>query len=308
MRAQSHSTRGAPLARRSFLGAGLGLGLTAALSQAARTGPNQTLVVWNSEVASYAEALEGIRQGFGDQAERGLAVIDLKTDPKLAGLESPAGAGPRNAIAVGLEAYRALQSHTPQFPVFTTMVHRADGVPNAMNLDVPLTSLMEELATLVPGKKRLGVLESASTASQIKGSVADKATQLGYTLMVAEASRPDSVSAAFLSFRRKVDLVVVTADRNVYDSAGIATLLKLSLESALPVVLFAPSLVRAGGAIGIYPDYVEVGVQTAEALLAGKAAEAPRKLTVALNQRTLRLSGCKVKDTRANGENCLVFR
>ena len=307
MRAQWHSTRGAPMARRSFLGMGLGLTV---LGRAARTGPHQTLVVWNSEVASYAEAVEGIRQGFGEQAERALALFDLKSDPNLTGLESPAGAGPRNAIAVGLEAQRALAARTPQFPVFTTMVHRADGVANAMNLDVPLTSVMDELAALVPGKKRLGVLESApAAASQTKGQAAtDKAAQLGYTLTVAEASRPDSISAAFLSLRRKVDLVVVAPDRNVYDAAGIATLLKLSLESALPLVLFAPSLVRAGGAIGIYPDYLEVGVQTAEALLAGKPAEAPRKLTVALNQRTLRLSGCKVKDTRANGENCLVFR
>ena len=306
MRAQWHTTRGAPLARRSFLGMGLGLTV---LGRAARTGPDQSLVVWNSEVASYAEAVEGIRQGFGERAERALALFDLKSDPSLAGLESPAGGGPRNAIAVGLEAHRALLTRTPPFPVFTTMVHRADGVANAMNLDVPLTSVMDELAVLAPGKKRLGVLESATAASQSMGQAAtEKAAQLGYTLTVAEASRPDSIGGAFLSLRRKVDLVVVTADRNVYDSAGIATLIKLSLESSLPLVLFAPSLVRAGGAIGIYPDYMEVGVQTAESLLAGKPAEAPRKLTVALNQRTLRLSGCKVKDTRANGENCLVFR
>ncbi len=232
----------------------------------------------------------------------------MKSDPNLAGLESPAGGGPRNAIAVGLEAYRALQGRTPRFPVFTTMVYRADGVPKAMNLDVPLTGVMDELATLVPGKKRLGILQSTPVGPQPDGPAAGKAAQLGYTLTVAEASRPDSVSAAFLSLRRKVDLVVVAPDRNVYDAAGIATLVKLSLESALPLVLFAPSLVRAGGALGIYPDYLEVGVQTAEALLAGKPAETPRKLTVALNQRTLRLSGCKVKDTRANGENCLVFR
>ena len=304
MQAHLHSTRGAPLARRSFLGMGLGLTV---LGRAARTGPDQSLVVWNSEVASYAEAVEGIRQGFGEQAERALALIDLKTDPNLAGLASQPGSGPRNAIAVGLEAYRALQARTPQFPVFTTMVHRADGVANAMNLDVPLTSVMDELATLVPGKKRLGILQSSGVGPQDGGPAAGKAAQLGYTLTAAEASRPDAVSAAFLSLRRKVDLVVAP-DRNVYDATGVATLLRLSLESALPLVLFAPSLVRAGGAIGIYPDYLEVGVQTAEALLAGKPAEAPRKLTVALNQRTLRLSGCKVKDTRANGENCLVFR
>ena len=303
MSRQWQPTRGAPWARRSFRGLGL-----AALGQAARTGPNQTLVVFTSESSSYGEAVEGIRQGFGEQADRNLVLIDLKTDPDLAGLESSADAQPRNAIAVGLEGVRALQARTPRFPVFTTMVHRADGVPNAMNLDVPLTAVMDELAVLAPGKKRLGLLASATAAAAAKALAEDKAAQLGYTLTMAEASRPDAVSAAFLSLRRKVDLVVVAPDRNVYDSAAIATLLKLSLENALPLVLFAPALVRAGGAIGIYPDYLEVGVQSAEAVLAGKPAEAPRKLTVALNQRTLRLSGCKVRDTRANGESCLVFK
>ncbi len=303
MSRQWQSTRGAPWARRSFLGLGL-----AAFGHGARTGPYQTLVVFNSESSSYGEAVEGIRQGFGELADRNLVLIDLKTEPDLVGLESSPDARPRNAIAVGLEAARALQARTPQFPVFTTMVHLADNVPNAMNLDVPLTAIMDELAVLAPGKKRLGLLASATAAAAAKALAEDKAAQLGYTLTMAEASRPDAVSAAFLSLRRKVDLVVVAPDRNVYDSAAIATLLKLSLENALPLVLFAPALVRAGGAIGIYPDYLEVGVQSAEAVLAGKPAEAPRKLTVALNQRTLRLSGCKVRDTRANGESCLVFK
>lgn len=304
MGVDKYSSRGAPLARRAFLSCGL-----AALGQAARTGAGQTLVVLNSESASYSEALEGIREGYGEKAETQLMVLDLKSDPTLAGLESGAGAGgPKNAIAVGLEAHRALNMRSPEFPVFTTMVHRADGVTsNVMTLDVPQASILDELSTLVSGKKRLGILASSAAGHDTESTQA-KAAQLGYILTVTEASTPEAVSGAFLSLRRKTDLVLVTPDRNVYDNATLATLLRLALESSLPLILFAPSLVRAGGAIGIYPDYMEVGVQTAEAVRTGKPAAAPRRLTVALNQRTLRLAGCRVKDTRANGENCLVFR
>jgi ABC-type uncharacterized transport system substrate-binding protein len=70
-----------------------------------------------------------------------------------------------------------------------------------------------------------------------------------------------------------------------------------SLESRLPLVGFSPAFVRAGAAAGIYPDYRELGRQTAEMarrVLRGEEPgidEAPRKIQLAVNQRVARLLG-----------------
>ena len=60
---------------------------------------------------------------------------------------------------------------------------------------------------------------------------------------------------------------------------------------------FSEGFVRAGATIGFYPDYADIGVQTAEAVkryLSDQGAsklEAPRKIRLAVNERVLRILG-----------------
>jgi ABC-type uncharacterized transport system substrate-binding protein len=87
----------------------------------------------------------------------------------------------------------------------------------------------------------------------------------------------------------------------------VKPLILASLESHLLVVGFSQSFVRAGAAIGVYPDFRDVGAQTgsvAQKQLAGQtfaAEEGPRKLVVAVNQRVIHLLGIEY-EPRRDGE------
>ena len=60
---------------------------------------------------------------------------------------------------------------------------------------------------------------------------------------------------------------------------------------------FSEGFVRAGATVGFYPDYADIGVQTAETVkryLANQEVsrgEAPRKIRMAVNDRVLRILG-----------------
>jgi putative ABC transport system substrate-binding protein len=117
--------------------------------------------------------------------------------------------------------------------------------------------------------------------------------QQGFTLHAAECSRPEDLVKTFLSLNGKADFVIALP----YNNTTVRPLILASLESRLPIVGFSSSFVHAGAALGIYPDFRDIGSQTADAvqkLIAGRtgmADESPRKLQVAVNQRVLRLLG-----------------
>ena len=66
----------------------------------------------------------------------------------------------------------------------------------------------------------------------------------------------------------------------------------------------SPWFVRAGAAVGVYPDFRDIGAQTAqlaERQLSGQAVtaeEGPRKVVVAVNQRVIRLLGVEYEPRR----------
>jgi len=70
-----------------------------------------------------------------------------------------------------------------------------------------------------------------------------------------------------------------------------------SIEHGLPLIGFSAAFVRAGAAAGIFADFRDAGRQAAESALnyePGRGArppEPPRRWTVAVNQRVIRLLG-----------------
>ena len=181
--------------------------------------------------------------------------------------------------------------------------------PPAVYLDLPPASLLIALKTLLPGKNRFGLIRNASR-DEPDPSLPARMKQQGVTLHTAECSRPEDLVKAFLSLKSKADFVVVLPDSTLYNNTTVRPLILASLESRLPIVGFSSSFVRAGSALGFYPDFHDIGLQTADVVqkyLAGKtgmADEVPRKLQSAVNQRVLRLLGLVCKET----PGMVVFR
>ncbi len=299
--------------RRNCLGALAALPLYSAFL-AAGDAIRQTavIVVFVSGVEAYLEAVDGLRAGLAKLASSPV-FIDLKSPQAEAELTAALGSGQqRVVITVGTEALTTMASRRSDAVIVATMILRSDRPfsspatpvqrPRAVYLDVPLSSLLSELRILLPGKNRCGMIRNASR-DQPDPSLPARVKQQGFSLEVAECSRPEELVKSFLSLKGKADAVVLLPDSSLYNNTTVRPLVQASLESRLPIVGFSASFVRAGAALGIYPDFRDVGAQTAEVaakLIAGDtglADEGPRKLQVAVNQRVLRLLGLSSVET-----------
>lgn len=257
--------------------------------------PDRIVVVCHSGVAAYAETLEGIQAELGKAAE----VVDLGRGGE-AGLAAAAARG-KLVLAVGAEALRAAAGLRPAPPLVATMVLReeAAGVASVAQvlLDAPLAAVLDALREHFPRRSRLGIIRNPRHASEDRASLAARVRRHGFTPVLAEAAGPGELLQAFRSLKGKVDLVLCFPDSALYNSATVKPLILASLESRVPIVGFSANFVRAGAAVGVYPDFRDLGRQAAEAALrwtpgrAEAGEERPRRLVVAVNQRVLRLVG-----------------
>lgn len=264
-------------------------------------------VVCRCSVAAYAEALQGVQEALGRDTE----IIDLdktSTANLAAAMRKEAG---KVYIAIGQEAVVATTSLRPQPPVIATMILRGDVPPGTatgeIDLDVPPRLLVHELRRLFPQYGRVGLLTSGNDD---RGAFLTAAREASAQLYVQEVGGPAGLCKSLLALKDKVDVVLVLPDNSLYNNATVQALILTSLESGTPIVGFSAAFVRAGAAAGIFADFRDAGRLAAENALRldlnhpQHSVEQPRKLTVAVNQRIVRLLGLKYD----RNLNVTVFR
>ena len=297
------------LSRRSLmiaLAAAIGWRRLSGVLRAAEVGDpsRRVAVVFPSGLEPCAEAVDGLRQRLSSR-EAAVGLLDVSSASFVADMAQELARKPAVIVAVGSDAVRAVLMREPGVNTISTMTLEADGaagaplagrVKAAVYLDIPVRALVGALRALFPDKTRLAVIRNPArggpTAAQIRGQAAETSA-----LEIADCAAPEELLPVFLSLRKKADLVICLPDGSLYNSATARPLIMASLENRLPIVGFSPSFVRAGAAVGVYPDYRAVGQQTADlvrrCLAPGDCTswETPRKLTVAVNAKVLRMLG-----------------
>jgi putative tryptophan/tyrosine transport system substrate-binding protein len=261
------------------------------------------LVVADKTVAAYREAAEGIERGLGDYADAATVVT-----PGNAAAALKAGSV-RIAIAVGADARAAIAKANATVPVVSTMLSLRDIATEAaplpkpagsVYLDLDVAQIAHEVGRLFPGKKRLGLIVASRQDGPNKIAI-ERLTKDGFQIAVAVSPSREELTGALRELKAKrVDMVLCLPETGLFDGRTIPTLLKASLEDQLPVVGFSPSFVRAGALVGVFPDYGDIGEQTAGVVrraLTGAGGdggdETPRRVTSLTNPTVMRLLGWK---------------
>lgn len=253
------------------------------------------VVAYESGVDAYAQALEGLSGALGSN---NLRLLDLRASGADLG-SAVSGRDVQLVIAIGSRARDDVQARKLAVPTLATMVvHSAESEGGGhVEVDLPLSAQLQAMRSLLPNRFRVGILRNPARSRYSAEAFESRARKEGYTAVVIDCDGPAQLLAAVAALKGKVDFLLCFPDPELYNSLTIKPLVMASLEIRLPLVGFSPAFVRAGAAAGIYPDYRELGRQTAEMarrLLRGEdrgADEFPRKTQLAVNQRVARLLG-----------------
>lgn len=276
--------------------------LAAMLAPGANVEGGRIVLVTEKEVEAYRDAVAGLKRGLGD-----LAGSTTETAPD--GVASTLGKGQvRMVVAIGAEARAAVAKANPNLPVVSTMLTLADissepaplaKSAGAVYLDVDFGQVVREINKLFPSRKRFGVI-ATSRKSGPNRFVLSKLEKEGFTVQVAVSPNRAGLLGALHELKGKVDMVICLPETGLFDSRTIPSLLRVSLENQLPVVGFSQSFVKAGAVAGVFPDYSDVGQQTADLVRRALAKptvdageETPRKVMAVANPTVLKLLGWK---------------
>jgi putative tryptophan/tyrosine transport system substrate-binding protein len=278
----------------------------ASAALAGAKGNRGVVIVTSAAVPAYAEAVHGLTSLLPEAT-----VIELGEAAALAGLR------PRLIVAVGSRALEQLADGP--VPVIATMVMegaRAGGRKPAgeVSLDVPLATVLGELRRVLPEARRLGILGNPARPGQSRVDLAAEARRQGFTLEFADCGGPKEMLDALASLRSRVDAVWCPPDGSLFNATTVQPLVVASLRHRLPLIGFSESFVRAGAALGIYPDFREAGLQTAELAQrcldsdTGGVRETARTVRVAINEQVMRLLGLRYKAQRPGDARTVVLR
>ena len=272
----------------------------------------RVLVLSTAGVPAYAEAVEGIREELAKSGHT-IHVEQLDGAPNASTFT-----GTRLVIAVGGDAFKAaLHSHISA-PIVATMVTRADlaeaghgypgGYAGAVSVDISLRDVLASVRRLFPSRNRIGILRDTALDSD---AVLAKARKQGFQIEVLDCAKPDELLRSIPTLRNKIDFLLSRPDSHLFNSSTANPILLSALQNRLPLIGFSESFVRAGAAVGVYPDYRRAGVQTAvmaRRVMGGdsRSIEAPKAISVAVNGRVLGLLALDYRRQAAPGRRELV--
>lgn len=282
---------------------------------------NRVLIVTTSLDSAFGAAIDGI-QGVLAGHSVSASVLRLPNDEASVRQELEGGTC-QIAIAVGAEAVRAVAAYNRRIPMIATMTFRDDVEPvraqagaeskatSGVWLDLSVATVAAGLRIVFPDAAKLGVVRSPS-ARPLDGATATSTLPPGVSLKSVSCSSAAELIACIRTLRGQVEFLICLPDSGLYNKTTVEPLILASIEHRVPLVGFSASFARAGAAVGVYPDFTEVGRQTAalcERTLAAPSTakdEFPRRTAVAVNERVLHLLGRDYRSTQ-RGE-VVVFR
>ncbi|PWU07791.1 MAG: hypothetical protein C5B51_09030 [Terriglobia bacterium] len=262
-----------------------------------RAAPAGVLVAYESGVEAFSQALNGLKAGLGPGNLHAMDVRAAGAGSELA--RSLSARDARLLVAMGSESVALVRSRNPGIPVVATMVLHApdDNLGAHVILDLPLQKVLGVMRVLLPQHRRVGIIRSRLRAYETAEILEAAARKEGFTAIVVDCEGPGGLLKAVATFSGRVDILLCLPDAELYNAVTIKPLMLASLGHRLPVVGFSPAFVRAGAVVGIYPDYEDIGRQTAEMalrIMRGEGRgfeEGPRKVHAAVNERVARLLG-----------------
>lgn len=205
-------------------------------------------------------------------------------------------------VSVGVRAAYRVAEKTAQ-PLLAAMIPSktyADlrtlkqGEVSAIYLDQPWQRQVALLHAVMPERKRIGVLYSASLdISGLKNELASYHD----TLIAGHLGSRDTLSADLDDVMGQSDVLLAVPDSEIYNANSIRNILLSSYRRGIPLVGFSEAYVRAGALCAIFSTPEQLAAQAASATVAyartKKLPEAqyPFQYSIAVNRAVARTFG-----------------
>lgn len=246
------------------------LGLVAAAP--AFSAPLDVIVILSNDSAPYTELADGIAAGLG-QAGGHVRVLPLSAATQLEGANSDV------VVAVGLKAVNTAAAMDVHAPVLAALIPKASfdkiarvqkgkSEPSAFSavyLDQPIARQLDLIRSVMPTKKRIGVIVGADSQSLLE-PLQIEARLRGLELNAVRINSEAELFPALENVLSQSDVLLSLPDSLVSSPHTIQSVLFTAYRYRVPVIGFSPAYVRAGALAAVHSTPVQIAQQVTDIL------------------------------------------
>jgi ABC-type uncharacterized transport system substrate-binding protein len=243
------------------------------------TGWCETVVaIKDKDITPYNQAISGLEQTCPGIVQ----TFDMDRIEKEGGnlLEKVRGLSPKAIVTVGSRSADFAAQNFKDVPVVFCMHPEPEvsfqGRANAIGIPLTVSPLeqFKSLKQVTPKVKRLGVVYCMA---QLEPQIAEgtkQAATAGLTLTSKKVEKPEEVPAALKDMTGSIDAVWVLPDKVMLTPETYRTLILVSVDYGLPLLVYSADFVRKGALLAVYPDFEDTGRKTGD-LVNGIVANKP---------------------------------
>jgi len=265
-------------------------------------------ILKSADIAPYNQAVEGFKAVVS--AGNTFVEYDLQGDiargRKLARKIRATDAS--LVLAVGVKAALVAKLELLDTPVIFCMVldpakHDLTA-PNMTGilLEVPIERQLATMRSVLPGRKKIGVLYNPDKTAALVQEARRLAKELNLELVERQVPSEKDVPAALRALLPTIEALWLLPDSTVLNEDSIKFLLSTALDSNVPVIGFSSDLVRSGALAGFSVRYDDVGRQAgllAKRILSGQPVPfstvvPPEQMRLSLNLKTAKFLGITI--------------
>ena len=243
-------------------------------------------VLVSRPLAAYDEALAGIKEGIGEEAQ--LEVLDMRGNViegrKLA--RKVEDGGYAVCVTVGPEASVVAKNETTRVPIVFAMVTGARGLGlktanvTGVTFDVLPEQQLELLQLLRKEARRIGVLYDPRRFSTVVDEASRVAARAGVQLILAPVDSATEVPSAFRRIQQQIDGLWLLPDSTVVTAESFKYLLMETMQRGQVLLAFSEELVDRGALAAVAPSYRQVGRQAAALVKRVLAGVSPKTVPI----------------------------
>lgn len=223
------------------------------------------LVLKSSDLSAYTAVVAG----FSAEARVNVQEVTLPEGAEAAAsaVKQAAATKPTMVLAIGPASANAARKSFSDVPVVFCMVpyYERYALEGQNITGIALTNdIATELGTLkavAPKVKRVGILNDPKYSQKLIKDASEAATGLGLSVVSLEVDRASRVDRVLETAPRKIDALLMIADKTVGNAAVVKKLIAFSADSGVPMLGLSPSQVKEGALISLSPSYIGIGQQ-----------------------------------------------
>jgi len=174
---------------------------------------------------------------------------------------------------------------------------------SAIYLDQPIYRQAHLIASILPGKRKVGLLYS--TPPKELSQLQQKLNGYGLTLHVQAVDPAVPLPDALQDLLGRSDALLALPDAAVYNDSTIRNVLLATYRMGVPLIGFSPGYVKAGALCAVFSTPAQIADQTAELIFQFEGVHTlpppqyPREFEVMVNEQVAHSLGLQVKSASA---------